>query len=175
METNVMGIVDQMIADGVITEGPTLKAFAEVFGTNAVRLYSVAKQPKPGEVYDARVYNWDALTKFFERRLDAEAGFGTLEELVQRAVEKDAEMKAGDRRHTRPSSAKAKVDVGDGHEVPARRYDIEVGQTVNFKKDDASYVVVAVTPSHLCVQKEGTTELRALGNWTINLQMVKPE
>ena len=53
-------------------EQPTLKAIAEVLGVPQQRLYSVAKQPKEGEVYDARVYNWDAISRFIAKRIGKE-------------------------------------------------------------------------------------------------------
>ena len=64
-----MNITEIMEAKGT----PTLKAIAAVFDIPTQRIYSVAKQPKEGEVYDAKVYNWDAITRFIERRLDADA------------------------------------------------------------------------------------------------------
>ena len=42
---------------------PSLKAFAGVFDLNPVRFYSVAKQPKEGVVYDAKVFNWDGIER----------------------------------------------------------------------------------------------------------------
>ena len=42
---------------------PTLKAIAAVLEVPAQRLYTVAKQPKEGEVYDAKVYNWGAVER----------------------------------------------------------------------------------------------------------------
>ena len=54
-----MDILEIMESKGT----PTLKAIAAVFDLPNQRIYSVAKQPKEGEVYDAKVYNWDAITR----------------------------------------------------------------------------------------------------------------
>ena len=72
---------------------PSLKAFAGVFDLNPVRFYSVAKQPKEGVVYDAKVFNWDAIERFITRRLDAEKGLATLEDVVKAALVVEEELK----------------------------------------------------------------------------------
>ena len=77
---------------------PSLKAYAGVFDLNPVRLYSVAKQPKEGVVYDAKVFNWDAIERFINRRLDADKGLATLEDVVDKAIEIDAQLKENDGR-----------------------------------------------------------------------------
>ena len=48
----------------------TLKAIAGVFNLPPQRIYSVAKQPKEGVVYDAKVFNWEAIERFINRRLE---------------------------------------------------------------------------------------------------------
>lgn len=175
MENKTELAIAKAIEDQIIGETPTLKAFAEVIGINPVRLYAVAKQPKAGEVYDARVYNWDALDKFFARRLDADAGFETIEQLVALAIEKDKELSTQDRRKNRGTTSNVKntVDV-DGKKVPGRRYEVAVGDTVLIKKDPSTYTAVFVTESHICLQKVDSSELKSLSNWTINIQMIAP-
>ena len=101
---------------------PSLKAFAGVFDLNPVRLYSVAKQPKEGVVYDAKVFNWDAIERFISRRLDADKGLATLEDVVDAAIKIDAQLKENDgRRETAGGSYGAKIEV-DGQMIAQRRY-----------------------------------------------------
>ena len=103
---------------------PTLKAIAAVFDLNPVRLYSVAKQPKEGVVYDAKVYNWDAIERFITRRLDADQGLATLEDVIAAALAKDEELKANDGRRSsnrgEGSAWNAKIEV-DGQLIAKRR------------------------------------------------------
>src|SRR5574344_1653697 len=91
-----MNITEIMEAKG----NPTLKAIAAVFDIPTQRIYSVAKQPKEGEVYDATVYNWDALERCISRRLDADKGLATLEDVIDAALVKDAEFKETDGRRS---------------------------------------------------------------------------
>ena len=132
---------------------PSLKAFAAVFDLNPVRFYSVAKQPKEGVVYDAKVFNWDAIERFVTRRLDADKGLATLEDVVKAALVKDEELKANDgRRSTRGegSGYGEKIKV-DGKEIAKRRFanfEMENGQLVTLKKDPEVYAIVLQTASH---------------------------
>ncbi len=133
---------------------PSLKALAGVFELNPVRFYSVAKQPKEGVVYDAKVFNWDAIERFVERRLDADKGLATLEDVLLRAMEIDAELKAQDgRRGTNRGQGGTygkKIEV-DGKMIAERRfanYEMENGQFVAFKKDARVYAFVMQTRSH---------------------------
>jgi hypothetical protein len=132
---------------------PSLKAFARVFDLNPVRLYSVAKQPKEGVVYDAKVFNWDAIERFITRRLDASKGLGTLEDVIKKAMEADAELKANDgRRGSREggTSYGEKIEV-DGVMVAKRRFknfEKESNQFVALKKDANVYAIVLQTASH---------------------------
>lgn len=133
---------------------PSLKAIAAVFDLNPVRLYSVAKQPKEGVVYDAKVYNWDAIERFINRRLDADKGLATLEDVIAAALVKDEELKAQDGRRSsnrgEGSAYGAKVEV-DGKMVAKRRFanfEMENGQLVTLKKDAEVYAIVLQTGSH---------------------------
>lgn len=133
---------------------PTLKAIAAVFDLNPVRLYSVAKQPKEGVVYDAKVYNWDAIERFITRRLDAEQGLATLEDVIAAALEKDKELQANDGRRSanrgEGSAWNAKIEV-DGQMIAKRRYanfEMENGCLVTLKKDAEVYAIVLQTASH---------------------------
>lgn len=131
---------------------PSLKAFAAVFDLKPVRLYSVAKQPKEGVVYDAKVFNWDAIERFIVRRLDADKGLATLEDVVKAALVKDEEFKTNDGRRSRGegSGYGEKIEV-DGKMVAKRRFanfEMENGQLVTMKKDPEVYAIVLQTASH---------------------------
>lgn len=129
----------------------TLKAIAAVFGVPANRLYSVAKQPKEGEVYDAHVYNWEAIERFCTRRLDETKGYGTLEELIDLALAKDVEFKENDGRRGRGAGATVEMIVVDGKEIPKRKYDIfeqEANSAIVLRGDENVYKIVLQTASH---------------------------
>lgn len=132
---------------------PSLKAFAGVFDLNPVRFYSVAKQPKEGVVYDAKVFNWDAIERFITRRLDADKGLATLEDVVRAALVKDEELKANDGRRTTRGEGTGygeKIEV-DGKMIAKRRFanfEMENGQLVTLKKDAEVYAIVLQTASH---------------------------
>jgi len=131
---------------------PTLKAIAAVFDVPTQRIYSVAKQPKEGEVYDARVFNWDAITRFITRRLDPEKGLGTLEDVIDAALAKDVELKEQDGRRSanRGEGKNEKITV-DGKEVAVRKYknfEIEADTYVCLRKDACVYKIVMQTLTH---------------------------
>lgn len=133
---------------------PSLKAIAAVFDLNPVRLYSVAKQPKEGVVYDAKVFNWDAIERFITRRLDADKGLATLEDVIAAALEKDKELQANDGRRSanrgEGSAWNAKIEV-DGQMIAKRRFanfEMENGCMVTLKKDPEVYAIVLQTASH---------------------------
>lgn len=142
--------------EGLMAEMGTvsLKALAGVFELNPIRLYSVAKQPKEGVVYDAKVFNWDAIERFIERRLDADKGIATLEEVLQAALVIEAELKSSDGRRTSTrgegGSYGKKIEV-DGKMVAERRFanfEMANGQFVALKKDPEVYAIVMQTLSH---------------------------
>ena len=131
---------------------PSQKAFAAVFDLNPVRFYSVAKQPKEGVVYDAKVFNWDAIERFIARRLDADKGLATLEDVVKAALVKEEELKANDGRRSRGEGTGygEKIEV-DGKMIAKRRFanfEMENGQLVTLKKDAEVYAIVLQTASH---------------------------
>ena len=132
---------------------PSLKAIATVFGLNPVRLYTVAKQPKEGEVYDAHVYNWDAIERFIGRRLDADKGLATVEDVIDAALVKDEELKATDGRrrgNAGEGGTGAKIEV-DGKMIAKRRfahYEMENDCLIALKKDPEVYAIVMQTASH---------------------------
>lgn len=155
---------------------PSLKAIAAVFDLNPVRLYSVAKQPKEGVVYDAKVYNWDAIERFINRRLDADQGLATLEDVITAALIKDEELKASDGRRSsnrgEGSAWNAKIEV-DGQMIAKRRFanfEKENGCLVTLKKDAEVYAIVLQTASHtvlrpvICAEKNEAGEYFFKGN-----------
>ena len=155
---------------------PSLKAIAAVFDLNPVRLYSVAKQPKEGVVYDAKVYNWDAIERFINRRLDADQGLATLEDVIAAALVKDEELKASDGRRSsnrgEGSAWNAKIEV-DGQMIAKRRFanfEKENGCLVTLKKDAEVYAIVLQTASHtvlrpvICAEKNEAGEYFFKGN-----------
>ncbi len=162
---------------------PSLKAIAGVFDLNAVRIYSVAKQPKEGEVYDAKVFNWDAIERFIARRLDPDKGPATLEDVIDRALEIDVELKAQDGRHARSVGGdKNKIEV-DGKMVPVRKFDNfnGVGTLVCLKKDANVYKIVYQTASHTVLvpvsDKEGTVasqDVKVISNIMLNFKGIGP-
>lgn len=159
----------------VMSKGPqpSLKAIAEIFEVPAQRIYSVAKQPVAGEVYDARVYNWGAISKFIEKRIGKEGDkFATMEEVYEAALAKDAELASTDkRRQSRGGSSKVMIDCGDGKQIPARRKEIALGDTIYLKKYADTFKVVYLTETHVVLQVEGKSALTCLSNWTFNQQV----
>ena len=171
---------------------PTLKAIAAVFDLNPVRMYSVAKQPKEGVVYDAKVYNWDAIERFINRRLDAEKGLATLEDVIDAALIKDEELKASDGRRSsnrsEGSAWNAKIEV-DGQMVAKRRFanfEMENGCLVTLKKDAEVYAIVLQTASHtvlrpvICAEKiDGEyafkgNDVKVISNGMLNMRGTGP-
>lgn len=147
---------------------PTLKALATAIGLPAPRLYSVAKQPQEGMVYDAKAFNWDALERFVERRLDAEKGIGTLEEVAAKAAEAEIALRESDGRH---KGGKATIDTieVDGKTIPVRKFsNFEIGAElpVVLKGDTAVYKIVYQTVSHTVLvpikNKEGEVASQAV-------------
>lgn len=154
-------------------EQPTLKAIAEVLGVPQQRLYSVAKQPKEGEVYDARVYNWDAISRFIAKRIGKEGDeFATFEEVYDAAIEKDAELANSDKRRGPRGTSKVMIDLGDGKQMPARRKELNLGDFISLKNSDKEYEVVMLTDTHVVLKVKDTTFLTCLSNWTLNQKLV---
>ena len=170
---------------------PSLKAIAGVFNLNPVRLYSVAKQPQEGVVYDAKVFNWDAIERFVTRRLDAEQGLETLEDVIKQALIIDEELKQNDGRRAAnrgTPGAGAKIEV-DGKMIAKRRfasYEMENGQMVVLKKDPEVYAIVMQTLSHTVLRPlaealvEGVdpvfkgNDLKVISNGMLNMKGIGP-
>lgn len=170
---------------------PTLKAIAAVFDLPPVRIYTVAKTPKEGEVYDAKVFNWDAIEKFVSRRLGQENTPATLEEFVDAALVKDTELKEMDGRRAanRGISSVKQIEV-DGKMIAARRYTnhemynsdgTETGNLVVLKKDENVYKIVYQTLSHTVLvpvaDMSGTVasqDVKVISNTMLNMKGLGP-
>lgn len=175
-----MNITEIMEAKGT----PTLKAIAAVFDIPTQRIYSVAKQPKEGEVYDAKVYNWDAITRFIERRLDADKGLATLEDVIDAALIKDAEFKESDGRRTanRGQSINQKIEV-DGQMVAVRKYknfEMSEGKPICLRKDANVYGIVMQTLTHTVlrpIKEDGSfasETVKVISNSMLNMRGAGP-
>lgn len=163
---------------------PTLKAIAAVFDVPTQRIYSVAKQPKEGEVYDAKVFNWDAIERFITRRLDAEKGLATIEDVIQAALVKDAELKEQDgRRSANRGEGKNEKIVVDGKEVAVRKYknfEMEADTYVCLRKDAAVYKIVMQTLTHTVLRPVGANgefvseAVKCISNSMLNMKGAGP-
>ena len=163
---------------------PTLKAIAMVFDLPPVRLYSVAKQPKEGEVYDAKVYNWDAIERFVMRRLEPDTNHDSLESVIETALALDAELKLQDGRRSANKGASNRTIEVDGKNIAARKFstfEADAGKFICLKKDPRVYKIVYQTLSHTVLvpvaDAEGTIasqDVRVLSNGMLNLKGIGP-
>ena len=161
---------------------PTLKAIAEVFNVPSQRIYSVAKQPKEGEVYDAKVYNWDAIERFITRRLNDE--LPDLDAVIDAALAVDVELKERDERRSsnRGTPVVQKITV-DGKEIPVRKYknfEMDEGVYVCLRKDANVYKIVLQTLSHTCLRPVGpdgefcSETVKVISNSMLNMKGAGP-
>ena len=161
---------------------PTLKAIAEVFNVPSQRIYSVAKQPKEGEVYDAKVYNWDAIERFITRRLNDE--LPDLDAVIDAALAVDVELKERDGRRSsnRGTPVLQKITV-DGKEIPVRKYknfEMDEGVYVCLRKDANVYKIVLQTLSHTCLRPVGpdgefcSETVKVISNSMLNMKGAGP-
>ena len=161
---------------------PTLKAIAEVFNVPSQRIYSVAKQPKEGEVYDAKVYNWDAIERFITRRLNDE--LPDLDAVIDAALAVDVELKERDGRRSsnRGTPVVQKITV-DGKEIPVRKYknfEMDEGVYVCLRKDANVYKIVLQTLTHTClrpVNQDGefcSETVKVISNSMLNMKGAGP-
>lgn len=162
---------------------PTLKAIAAVFDIPNQRIYTVAKQPKEGEVYDAKVYNWEAIERFITRRLDPDKGLATLEDVIDAALAKDEEFKEADgRRSVNRGSAVNKIEI-DGKMVPTRKYrnfEMEENTYVCLRKDANVYKIVMQTLTHTVLRPVGSDgefcseAVKVISNGMLNMKGAGP-
>lgn len=167
---------------------PSLKAIAGVFELNPVRIYSVAKQPKEGVMYDPHVYNWDAIERFVTRRLDPEKGLATLQDVITKALEIDKTLKETDGRRGanrgEGEAWNAKVEV-DGVMVAKRRFanfDINANLPVVLKQDPEVYAIVLQTATHTVMRPLNSRDLtdfkgnsvKVISNGMMNMKGTPP-
>lgn len=175
-----MHITEIMEAKGT----PTLKAIAAVFDIPTQRIYSVAKQPKEGEIYDAKVYNWDAISRFIGRRLDADKGLATIEDVIDAALAKDEEFKENDgrRQANRGQGINQKITV-DGKEVAVRKYknfEMEADTYICLRKDACVYKIVMQTLTHTvlrAINEDGSfasETVKVISNGMLNMKGAGP-
>lgn len=174
-----MNIQEIMEMKGV----PTLKAIAAVFDIPNQRIYTVAKQPKEGEVYDAKVYNWDAIERFVMRRLDPDKGLATLEDVIDAALVKDEEFKEADgRRSANRGTSVNKVEI-DGKLVATRKYrnfEMDENVFVCLRKDANVYKIVMQTLTHTVlrpVSADGefcSETVKVISNGMLNMKGAGP-
>ena len=161
---------------------PTLKAIAEVFNVPSQRIYSVAKQPKEGEVYDAKVYNWDAIERFITRRLNDE--LPDLDAVIDAALAVDVELKERDGRRSsnRGTPVVQKITV-DGKEIPVRKYknfEMDAGVYVCLRKDANVYAIVMQTLTHTVlrpINQDGSfasETVKVISNGMLNMKGAGP-
>ena len=161
----------------------TLKAIAEVLGVPSQRIYSVAKQPQEGVVYDAKVYNWGAIERFVTRRLDPEKGLATIEDVIDAALIVDAELKEKDGRRSANKGSIVEKIIVDGKEVPVRKYknfDMETNVPVCLRKDPNVYKIVLQTLTHTVMRPIGadgefcSETVKVISNSMLNMRGIGP-
>ena len=160
-----------------------LRAFAEVLGCPATRLYAKAKTPIAGQVYDPSVTNWDALNEYFLTKLAEEKPVAKdMDELVKLAVEKEAWLK--ENKPVRATAGSNLIEV-DGVKIPKRKASIfEMGSEQEsllcFKHDPAVYKMVYQTQSHTAIREVkpngefAKDDVRVISNGTLNTKCVPP-
>lgn len=170
----VNGLLAEIEKRGI--ERPELQAIALALDLHPTRLYAVAKQPKEGEIYDARVYNWDAIDRFLARRFSADKFPKGYEDLLDKVATVQAELKTQDGRRTVRSSDESKFIKMGEKLIPVRKDTYVVGQEILIKddKEKAVYTVVMATETHLVVQPKDSTELISFSNNTVNWRFVPP-
>lgn len=174
-ETKISAFETAVHAVNPDAEMPTLKAIAAAMDIPYPRLNAVSKQPEEGMVYSRNTFNWFAVSRFLSRRLDPEAGFATLEEVAARALELNEEFKLQDNRRS-ATVGKQTITLADGTQVPARKYDFELGDSTTIKKDESGkvYEVVYLTVSHVVLKVVGGEELYCVSNNTANWRLTAP-
>ena len=169
MENQVKAVMAEMGIE------PSLKAIAAALNVPQQRIYSVAKQAKAGEVYDPRVYNWDAIDRFILRRLDPDT-LPTVQAVIEKAVELDKEFQTKDGRRAPRATTKAGISMADGTVMPARKVELAVGDRVMLKGETQPkvYGVAMLTDTHAVLALENSTVLACYSNWTMNQKLIPP-
>ena len=156
--------IQQAILDNKISTAPTLKAIAIVLNVKPIQLYTISKTAIPNVIYDARIYNWDAIAKYIARRFDPDIGIKDFVDLIDKAIEEDINILSSDRRNKLRTN---KINV-NGRIVPARKFHVDLGYKVMLKDGKNNYTVVYLTDTHAVLQVGESQELTMLSNWTFN-------
>ena len=164
-------------------EEVSLKAFALALDIPATRLYTIAKRPIIGQVYDPNAKNWDAINEFLTNKVTAaDATITSLEALVAVAVEKEKWM--AENATARVATGSNLIDV-DGGKMPKRKAAMfEMGSEqeslICFKHDAGVYKMVYQTLGYTAIRQvneDGTfakEEIRVVSNSTLNTKCVPP-
>lgn len=160
---------------------PSMKAIARTLGVPSGRLYSIAKRPVLGEVYDPDSINWNEVNAFVIGKIDREdTKWQTMEDFVQSAVAMDADIAAC--KVTLSTTSRIEVD---GELIPQRKtvmfeFGGEHESLICFKEDPAVYKMVYQTASMTVlrpVNEDGSfaaEKLRLVTNSTFNTKCVVP-
>lgn len=151
---------------------PSLKQLAEVLGCPIDRLRSIARKPIPGEAYDPKATNWDAIEAFITNRLE-KTGYDSLEDVYAAALE--VEVKTS----SRAAGIKTEMLNVDGSDTtPARKLNVQPGDLVHDKKTDADYeveyvnaTIVVYHPVNVAEGKIGLSN--SIGNRNFNSRFSK--
>lgn len=145
---------------------PSLKQLAVVLDVQMDRIRAVAKKPIAGQVFDPKAINWDAIDAFITNRLER-TGYESVEEVYEAA------LLVEDAKPARAAKAEiAMLDVEGSTTTPARKIDINAGDTIYEKKTGAEFVVDYVNATIVVfspISTEGKLTLsRSIGNRNFN-------
>jgi len=156
---------------------PTLKSLAVTLSISAPRLYKIAKTSAEDIPLERNEYNWAAIERFLFRRLDPDAGLGTMEDVLISALKNDEKARMNDRRRTGMGYySNHEIFECDGKEHPMRRHpSFEMPKTLINAKDiypnihpspNAFPVVLLRTDTYIYMfiyQTKTHTALRSIG------------
>lgn len=145
---------------------PSLKQLAVVLDVQMDRIRSVAKKPIVGQAYDPKAINWDAIETFISNRLER-TGYDSIEDVFAAALEVE------DAKPARAAKAEiAMLDVEGSETTPARKIEVNAGDTIYEKKTGTEYKVEFVNETIVVfspISLEGKLTLsRSIGNRNFN-------
>lgn len=154
--------------------GLSLTVIAKMLDKPRINIYQVAKKPVKGEVFGNGTFNYAALEKYIEKKVE------DFEEFIYCAVAGSFDIVTSDRRKASGGTGAKRKMVGvNGQSVPVRNVDLEVGQHIRLLRKNAEeateWEVIALTPSHIALKsvtatESGAQELLAFSNWTFGHQ-----
>lgn len=145
---------------------PSLKQLATVLDIAMDRIRSVAKKPITGQLYDPKAINWDAIDTFVANRLER-TGYDSVEAVYEAA------LLVEDAKPARAAKAEqVMLDVEGNETTPARKIEVNAGDTIYEKKTGAEFKVEFVNPTIVVfspISAEGKLTLsRSIGNRNFN-------